>query len=346
MEIPSLPDPSAWSALHGGAVVVELPSVGSLRIVGADRIAFLHGQLANDVRSLPVLGALRTLQLNAKGHALAQMTLHRRENDVHLAVEDDAADEVARRLRDHVVFDEVTVEDLGDVLRTVTVQGPAARSVTERAFGQAPPPGAFASVAFGDASLLLSGSRRSVRGGVDVHVLARQADEAWRRLVDAGAVSGDVASLEASRVEAGVPRAGREAGAGVLPQEAGLDDAISTRKGCYLGQETMARIEARAQVRRGLVRLALGERVPGDPAQGDAVQGDPAQAAEASAVESGAETVAATDDVRADGRVVGRLGTLARHPRLGLVALAVVRSGLEPDATLVAAGRPAAILRP
>ena len=336
MEIPSLPDPSAWSALHGGAVVVRLPSVGSLRIVGADRIAFLHGQLANDVRSLPVMGALRTLQLNAKGHALAQMTLHRRENDVHLAVEDDAADEVARRLRDHVVFDEVTVEDLGGVLRTVTVQGPAARSVTERAFGQAPPPGAFASVAFGDASLLLSGSRRSVPGGVDVHLLARQVDEAWRRLVDAGAVPGDVASLEASRVEAGVPRAAREAGSGVLPQEAGLDDAISTRKGCYLGQETMARIEARAQVRRGLVRLALSEPVPSDAVR----------AAEASAVERAVEADPATDDVRVDGRVVGRLGTLARHPRLGLVALAVVRSGLEPDATLVAAGRPAAILRP
>jgi len=336
MEIPSLPDPSAWRALHGGAVVVELPSVGSLRIVGADRIAFLHGQLANDVRSLPVMGALRTLQLNAKGHALDQMTLHRRENDVHLAVEDDAADEVARRLRDHVVFDEVTVEDVGDVLRTVTVQGPAARSVTERAFGQAPPPGAFVSVAFGDASLLLSGSRRSVPGGVDVHLLARQVDEAWRRLVDAGAVPGDVASLEASRVEAGVPRAAREAGTGGLPQEGGLDDAISTRKGCYLGQETMARIEARAQVRRGLVRLALSEPVPSDAVR----------AAEASAVERAVEADPATDDVRVDGRVVGRLGTLARHPRLGLVALAVVRSGLEPDATLVAAGRPAAILRP
>jgi len=331
MEIPPLPDSASWSALHDGAILVALPSVGSLRIVGADRIAFLHGQLANDVRSLPASGALRTLQLNAKGHALSQMTLHRRDDDVHLAVEDGAAEAVARRLRDHVVFDEVAIEDLGGVLRTVTVQGPEARSVIERAFGQAPPPGAFASVAFGDASLLLSESRRSVPGGVDVHVLARQANEASRRLVDAGAVRGDVASLEASRVEAGVPRAGREAGPGVLPQEAGLDDAISTRKGCYLGQETMARIEARAQVRRGLVRLVLG---------------DPVTSGEEAGMERGAEDDATAHDVRADGRVVGRLGTVARHPRRGLVALAVVRSNLEPDATLVVAGRPAAILRP
>jgi len=336
MEIPPLPDPSSWSALHDGAIVVALPSVGSLRIVGADRIAFLHGQLANDVRSLPASGALRTVQLNAKGHALAQMTLHRRDDDVHLAVEDGAAEAVARRLRDHVVFDEVEIEDLGGVLRTVTVQGPAARSVIERAFGEPPPPGAFASVAFGDASLLLSASRRSVPGGVDVHVLARQADEASRRLADAGAVRGDVASLEGSRVEAGVPRAGRDAGPGVLPQEAGLDDAISTRKGCYLGQETMARIEARAQVRRGLVRLVLG-----DPAQGDPVTG-----AEEAGMEGGAEDDTTAHEVRSDGRVVGRLGTMARHPRWGLVALAVVRSGVGPDATLVAAGRPAAILRP
>lgn len=323
MTIPPPPDPSAWSALHESAIVVDLPSVGSLRIVGEDRIAFLHGQLANDVRSLRIGGVLRTLQLNAKGHALADMTLHRREHDVHLAVEDGAAAEVARRLLGHVVFDQVAVQDHGDLLRTVSVQGPAAKSVVLRAFGEVPPDGGFASVAFGDASVLANASRRSGPGGIDVHVLARQADEALRLLVDAGAALGDVASLEASRVDALLPRAAREAGPGVLPQEAGLDGAISTRKGCYLGQETMARIEARAQVRRGLVRLVLSEEEPG--AMSDEAAGA---------------------DVRADGRVVGRLGTMARHPRLGLVALAVVRSGLDRDVTLVAAGRPAAILRP
>ncbi|MDZ7707625.1 MAG: hypothetical protein U5J97_06975 [Trueperaceae bacterium] len=329
---PSAPDPAAWTALEAGAIVVELPSVGSLRITGDDRIAFLHGQLAHDVRSLPVGGALRTLQLNVKGHALAEMTLHRREQDVHLAVEDGAAAEVARRLHDHVVFDQVTIEDLGGVLRTVTLQGPSALAVVQRAFDVAPPASGFAPVAFDDATLLVVRSRRSVPGGVDVHVLARQADAVVRRLVDAGAAIGDVASLEASRVEAGVPRAGREAGPGVLPQEAGLHDAISTRKGCYLGQETMARIEARAQVRRGLARLTLGEEradLAADLEHDRAQRGD-----------------AAASDVRAGDRVVGRLGTLVRHPRLGLVALAVVRSGLEPDATLVAAGRPAAIVRP
>lgn len=334
MQVPPLPDPSAWTALHEGAIVVDLPSVGSLRLVGDDRVAFLHGQLANDVRSLPVGGALRTLQLNVKGHALAQMTLHRRDDDVHLAVEDGAAPEVARRLRDHLVFDEVSIEDLAGVLRTVTVQGPAAWSVVRRAFGEVPAPGAFASATVGDASLLLTGSRRSVSGGVDVHVLARHADDALRRLEGAGAVVGDAASLEASRVEAGVPRAGREAGPGVLPQEAGLADAISTRKGCYLGQETMARIEARAQVRRGLVRLVLSDVVVSDQGPGVATDHPASDAAET------------TNEVRADDRVVGRLGTLARHPRLGLVALAVVRSGLKPDVTLVAAGRAAAILRP
>lgn len=329
MEILPLPDRDAWRALEERAIVVDLPSVGSLRVSGDDRIAFLQGQLAADVRSVAVGGALRSLQLNVKGHALAEMTLHLRESDVHVAVEDGAAAEVARRLHDHVVFDQVTIEDLGGMLSTVTMQGPCALAVARRALGAEPPPSGFATVAWGDASVLLTRSRRSVPGGVDVHVLTRQASDVRQRLVDAGAAEGDVASLEASRVEAGIPRAGREAGPGVLPQEAGLDDAISTRKGCYLGQETMARIEARAKVRRGLARLTLGEQEP-------ELAGD--------GIDDG--TGDGTSDVRAGDRVVGRLGTTVRHPRLGLVALAVVRTDLGPDATLEAAGRPAAIVRP
>ena len=316
-----VPDPRSWSALHDGAVVVDLPSVGGLRLTGPDRVAFLHGQLAQDLRSLPVGGSARSLYLDVRGHALSEMRVQRRDDDLHIAVEDDAADEVIARLQAHRVFDDVEIADLRAQLACLTVQGPRAAEIVERAVGAAVPGdgGTFAQTAWNEADLLIVRHRRTVPGGFDVHCLVRDATGVRSALIEAGAAGGDRETLEASRIEAMLPRAGADAGSGVLPQEAGLDDAISTTKGCYLGQETMARIEARARLRRTLVRLRL-ERAPGDDT--------------------------ARPDVTLDGRAVGKLGTRVHHPRLGPIALAVLRNDLDQDAPLEVDGVPAAILRP
>ena len=311
---PPAPSHETWEALHEAASLVPLPRVGGLRLVGDDRIDFLHGQLSHDVRGLPVGGSRRMLILDVKGHAHAELAVQRRGGDVHLAVEDGAADEVAARLRRHVVFDQVEVQDLGGTLATLTVQGPEARATLERLGWPWPEPGEAASVAFDDAELLLVPAPRSEPGGVDVHLLARQRAAIEAALLEAGARPGDEAALEASRVAAGLPRAGREAGPGVLPQEAGLDGRVSTRKGCYLGQEIMARLEARGTPKRALARLTL----TGPPA----------------APEDRAVTSA--------GRTVGRLGTVARHPDLGVIALAVLRRDVPGDAALTAGGVPVA----
>jgi hypothetical protein len=308
------PSPSAWPALRDGAALVPLPDVGGLRVVGDDRIDFLHGQLSHDVRGLAPGGARRMLLLDVKGHAHAELSVHRRDRDVHLAVEDGAAGEVAAQLRGRIVFDQVEIQELAGTLATLTVQGPAAPATLARLDWPWPEPGATATVAFEEAELLLVGAPRSEAGGVDVHVLARQRAAVEAALRDAGATPGDAASLEASRVAAGRPRAGREGGKGVLPQEAGLDDRVSTRKGCYLGQEVMARLEARGRVKRGLARLILAAP-PTSPDE---------------------------RTVTAGGRTVGRLGTVARHPELGVLALAVLRRD-APEAGELAAGGVAVI---
>jgi hypothetical protein len=310
MSAPPVPSPEAWEALHQGAMVVPLSRVGGLRLVGDDRIDFLHGQLSHDVRGLPVGGSRRMLLLDVKGHAHAELAVQRRAGDVHLAIEDGAADDVAARLRRHVVFDQVEVQDLAGTLATLTVQGPEASATLTRLGWPWPAPGEAASVAFDDAELLLVPARRSEPGGVDVHLLTRQRAAVEAALLEGGARPGDEAALEASRVAAGLSRAGREAGPGVLPQEAGLDGLVSTRKGCYLGQEIMARLEARGRPKRALALLTL-TAAPGGP--------------DAHAVTSG-------------GRTVGRLGTVARHPELGVIALSVLRRDVPEDPPPTAGG--------
>ncbi len=161
--------------------------------------------------------------------------------------------------------------------------------------------------------------RAPIRG--DVPDLVRLADEGSDELADAlvavllaaGAVEVGVEQLDAARVVAGVPSAGGEGGDGVLPQEAGLTSLISYRKGCYLGQEIMARIEARGTMRRGLRRLSLAQQPDGDR------------------------------DIKADGRLVGKLGTAVRDEAGTWTALAVLRLDLTADTVLEVAGTTASV---
>lgn len=316
---PDTPDTAAWSALHESAVVSDGPATGALRLTGPDRVDFLNGQLAHDLRSLPESGSRRALYLDVKGHALDEVRVQRRAHDLHVVVEDGRTDAVRARLEAHRVFDDVTIEDLSRVLACLTVQGPESAAMVERAFGVAAPEeeGRFTSAPFAGAELLILRHARTGPGGVDVHLLRRDMERARDALLAAGATPADAELLEASRIEAGLARAAADAGPGVLPQEAGLDGAISTRKGCYLGQETMARIEARARLRRGLVRLRLA--------------GVPSGADERPAVHAGE-------------REVGHLGTVAHHPTLGTVGLAVMRHDVGDDATLSVGDVGAAIL--
>ena len=154
--------------------------------------------------------------------------------------------------------------------------------------------------------MLVSEAVRGAHGGYDLHVLTKDAPALFEALLGAGAAPAGEDALTLARVVAGLPAAETEGGEGVLPQEAGLEPLLSYRKGCYLGQEIMARIEARGTVRRELRRLALSAL----PATG-------------------------ARDILKGGKVVGRLGAVAIHPEEGVVGLGVVRKDAAasgPDA--------------
>lgn len=284
----------------GEGLLWPLRGLGPLRVRGEDRLTFVHGQLSNEVRRLAVGGASHALMLNHKGHALAEVRVYRREDDLYLAVEDGKGPEVMAQLEAHIIFDQVTLQDLTGEITGFSVQGEGAAALVREVLGiEVPQAGAFVQAPFASAEVLVAPAKRSLVSGVDLHVLARDAVALVEALEAAGALRVDQEIAELLRVEAGIPAAHREGGEGVLPQECGLEHAISYTKGCYLGQEIMARIEARGNVRRALRGLRL-EAVPKE-----------------------------ARDVTADGRVVGRLGTVVEHPELGVVALAAIRRDLE-----------------
>lgn len=326
------PDGETARAFDGrGAQLVPLLAVTPLRITGPDRVAFLHGQLSNAVAGLGPGGYAPTLQLDARGRVVGEADLCVRQDDLFLAVHDARGPAVRASLEAHVVFDDVRVSDLSEVLTAVTVQGAAAAEVVERAFGAVPTARSFVQVPSGPGteeggagtsaeppSVLLLERDRSAAGGVDVHLLVGQLPELVRALLESGAELAGERALTLMRVLAGVPSVAREASDGALPQELALTSALSFAKGCYLGQEIMARIEARGAVKRGLARLRL----------------------ECGAGPEGVGRAAALEgrELRLGERAVGRIGSVAALPDGALAALAVMRTDLPVDADLEVAG--------
>ena len=288
-------------ALTSGAGLVPLFTTTPLRLTGTDRLDFLHGQVSNDVKGLQAGETNTSLLLNVKGHALAQMRVYRREDDLFVAVEGGAGDFVQRELQAHIIFDQVELETLSDTITSFTLQGEKAGEVLSSIFNtEVPSEQTFVQPSFESAKVLVAPAKRSAAGGLDLHVLSRDAGKLFERLEQAGATPTGEDAFGAVRVAAGIASAKGEGGEGALPQEVGLEHAVSYRKGCYLGQEIMARIEARGKLRKGLRGVRL-EALPKSDSK----------------------------DLTLNGKKVGRLGSVVEYPEYGVIGLASVRTELE-----------------
>lgn len=234
----------------------RLPS-SALRLTGADRVDFAQGQMTNDIRTAPTPGVVACCFLNVRGQIEFFARAYKRPDDVYLQLDAGQSEELAARLRRYVIFDQVEVSDVTADLRTLHVWD-----------GQAVPgwraDGPDAQTFELAGSTVLAGRvNRTGTPGVDLHYLTRREGEMLAAL---GGGEAPLATLDAARVRAGIPDVTRDGFTGTLLPEIGLDvggplPAISYRKGCYVGQEIMARLEARGNARYHLARLA-GEGLP------------------------------------------------------------------------------------
>lgn len=280
----------------------RIPS-SSVRVTGADRVDFVHGQMTGDLRGAPTPGVVPCAFLNVRGQIEQFARVYRREGDLYLHLDEGQAPALLARLKRYVIFDQVELEDLTDTLRTVHVWTPAGLPGWNAAGGAAQ------TFDLAGATVLAGRVNRTGTPGVDLHYLARQEDAVLAALAGPEV---PLAELDAPRIRAGIPDVFRDSLTGTLPQEIGLDvkgplPAISYRKGCYVGQEIMARLEARGNTRYHLVRLS-GE---GLPERGEVMQA---------------------------GKVVGQSGLHA-----GGASLARLRKELEPGAQVEVGGVPARV---
>lgn len=234
-----------------------------IEVEGDDSFPFLQGQFSNDLRSTSPAPVTYGLWLDRKGRALADsFVLQTGPRQFFLYSYHSPAETLIHRLEPYIIADDVTLRDL------------TAHAVSASVWGVAADVGAALAAAgwsFPDERSLVQKDHRFVLRGrrsrlpnVDLVVTGDDNEESAAALcaavLDAGGAVVDEAEAARERVASGIPAVPLDIGPAELPQEGGLEEpAISYDKGCYLGQEVMARIRSMGQVRRALVPVSINE---------------------------------------------------------------------------------------
>ncbi len=272
---------------------------GKLAVSGPDAVEYLQGQLTNDVEALEPGDGQYAALLDRKGHMQADMRVLRpAAEEIWLDTEPEALEATRRHLQMYSIGREVEVADVSAERAILSLIGP--RSV-EVAGTAALPQNACEGTSFAGVDCLAVGTA----GGIDLIAAAADSERLAEALLGAGAVAVSAAAVEILRIESGAPRFGAEMGTATMPAEAGIvEDSISFTKGCYIGQETVARLHYKGRPNRHLRGLKLS--APADPGAA----------------------------LRLGEKEVGRLGSAAVSPAFGAIGLAILRREAEPGAEL------------
>lgn len=221
-----------------------------LRVRGEDALNFLQGQLTNDLKNLMVGKAVYGLWLNQKGKVVADSFVIRvGEEEFWVGAYSSEAAIIRQRLENFIIADDVTIDDETAAWGGCTFFSEASRAELAAAY-----PG----------GVIFRGRRDQ---SAHWEWIAPKAQWEAARAKQSGQAALPADELERRRIAAGIPAIPREIGPTDLPNEGGLDrDAVSYTKGCYLGQEVMARLKAMGQVRRRLHRVEMAGEVPILPA--------------------------------------------------------------------------------
>ncbi|MGF1509938.1 MAG: YgfZ/GcvT domain-containing protein [Myxococcota bacterium] len=239
-------------------IFVVTDDVMTVEVRGPDRVRFLNGMLTNDVAGLEPGQGHFSVKATNKGRTEGLLRVRVAPDAVFLDLDAASAEQVAGSLVRHLVSDDCELIDRSETWTTVRLVGVGASESLKTVGWPHGMPDMHWVEAEGHHVV------RDLRFGVDgyeLRVVREQLEDIRRRLRKAVTES-EPEPLEVLRIEAGVPRYGYELSLDVIPMEAGLDYAIDYKKGCYIGQETIARATNLGGVRYGMVGFRFGPSVP------------------------------------------------------------------------------------
>lgn len=256
-----------------------------IRITGPDAASWLQTQSSNDVAALESGEGHANTLLDRKARLQAHFTMHRWEDEYWIIVEREQASHLLETLDQHLFIEDVTIEDNGDTVDQLFVQGPRATALIASALDTAEAIGSdyLPSVTFGCHPLELIGHEvlafRLSDSGEDGFLLVAERGDGQAlldglldvgKLFDPSFIGPE--AREILRIEAGIPRFGVDMSReNRLPETTLERDAVSYEKGCYLGQEVVAKLRTYSTVRRALMGLAFMRDASGAPKPGDAL---------------------------------------------------------------------------
>ncbi|MEA2454164.1 MAG: hypothetical protein QOI45_426 [Thermoleophilaceae bacterium] len=292
---------SEYELVTESAGLVDRSERAMFVVRGGEAADFLQGQVSNDVEGLaPGQGCYATV-LNHKGKLRTDLRVLRGADFHWLDTEAIGHAVLRHMLSTYTLGRDVQWEDVGETHSILSLVGPGA----ERLVDPAPPAE--------EHSFVDTGAGLWVRTDLGVDLLcSNERAEQLRSELEVEEVSEEVA--ECLRIESGRPRLGYDMDAETIPQEAGINErAVDFEKGCYVGQETVARLHYKGKPNRHLRGLLLSE-----PAE-------------------------RRTDILLGDKVVGRVGSTCVSPRLGPIALALVRREAAPGDTVLVDGAEARV---
>jgi tRNA-modifying protein YgfZ len=273
---------------------------GKLALSGSDAKGFLQGQVTNDVEGLAAGRGCYAAFLTPKGKMLGDLRVLDAGQELLLDTERIALQELFNMIRRFSIGYEVELHKRTLECGLLSLVGPGAAALAGVSD--------LADEELAHRPLEIGGLQaRAIRTDVGIDLLCDSADTKalYDALEQTGAAPVSTDVVECLRVEHGRPRYGVDLDDTVIPQEAGLNArAVSFTKGCYVGQETVARLHYRGKPNRHLRGLACSS------------------------------PVATGDQLEFEGRPVGRVGSVAQSPRFGSIALALVRREAPPGSTV------------
>jgi folate-binding protein YgfZ len=293
-----------YDVLRRGAGVHALFERKVIRVVGDDRVSFLHGMCSNDIKNAGSGAIVPALFLTERAHLIAEFFAWIDDDSILIEIDQAAWSRAREHLEKLLVADDVEFEDCPDLV-VVDVEGPRAAEAIRATTGDTVPPAEWRWTPAGEISI---GNLPRFGASASTILVPRQrVAEVLSSIESLGADFRPIRAeaIDIVRVENGIARVGVDSTDKTIALEARLSRAISFDKGCYVGQETIERATARGGLKKKLYGLVVGgERVP-------------------------APNVSA----RFEGKEVGRLSSVAVSPRLGIIGLAILNHGVWKPGT-------------
>ena len=306
-----------YSALHNGALFFDRTDRLRMRVAGPKAAELVTGMVTNDVSALSPGEGQYAAALTAKGKIVADLRIFAFEDS--LLIDTSAAASVGWKemVRKYINPRVAPYHDVTTELSDLGVFGRSARSLVSKVMEVddkdlvALQPYGHISRPFADVTAIIARVPDLDVEGFDIFIPTQAVGALKQRFHSAGVNPGSKETWDIARIEAGKPEWGVDMDDSTLPQEANFDElgAISYTKGCYIGQETVARVHFRGHVNRFLRKLRFVTR-PAPP--------------------KGAELFDET------GKVIGDIRSAALSPRFGGIALGMVRREIAPGTTLQA----------